>query len=92
MRKARAELKVTVAMDGIVYGVLNTYILPLLCALLGATAYGLRSLSEQPLARTYRASYAAYARAILAVIVGFAVGLFSILPLSCRFSLWPPRS
>lgn len=39
LRQVRRALKVVVAMDGIVYGVLNTYILPLLCALLGAAAY-----------------------------------------------------
>jgi hypothetical protein len=77
LRVVRAKLKVVDAMDRIVYGVLNTYILPLLCALLGATAYGLRSLSEQVLAKTYRESRAPYARVILAVIVGFAVGFFS---------------
>jgi hypothetical protein len=48
-----------------------------MCALLGAAGYGLRSLSEHTLARTFRLSHAAYAQAILAVIVGFAVGLFS---------------
>jgi hypothetical protein len=87
MRVARGALKVVVALDGIIYGVLNTYILPLLCALLGAAAYGLRSLSEQTLSRTYRASYGAYARAILAVIVGFAVGLFS--DFTAKLSLQP---
>jgi hypothetical protein len=90
--QTRAELKVITTMDGIAFGVLNTYILPLLCAVLGAAAYGLRSLSEQTFARTYRSTYAAFARAILAVIVGFAVGLFtdftaklSIQPLAVAF-------
>ena len=79
-------------MDGISFGVLNTYILPLLCAFLGAAAYGLSSLSEKTFARTYRSTYASFARAILAVIVGFAVGLFtdftaklSIQPLAVAF-------
>jgi hypothetical protein len=75
------------AMGGIIYGILSTYILPLLCALLGAAAYGLRSLSEQTLSRTYHSSYSAYARAILAVIVGFAVGLFS--EFTTKLSLQP---
>jgi hypothetical protein len=39
------------------------------------------------LARTYRSTYAAYARAILAVIVGFAVGLFS--DFTAKLSLQP---
>jgi hypothetical protein len=92
LRQARAALKVITSMDGISFGVLNTYILPLLCAFLGAAAYGLRSLSEKTFARTYRSTYASFARAILAVIVGFAVGLFtdftaklSIQPLAVAF-------
>jgi hypothetical protein len=87
LRLARTQSKVIMAMDGIIYGILSTYILPLLCALLGAAAYGLRSLSEQTLSRTYRSSYSAYARAILAVIVGFAVGLFS--EFTAKLSLQP---
>jgi hypothetical protein len=77
LRDTRTALKVVVSMDSIIYGVLNTYILPLLCALLGSAAYGLRSITEQTHSRTFRVSYATYARTILAVIVGFAVGLFS---------------
>jgi hypothetical protein len=77
MRLARATLKVITAMNIIIFGMLTAYVLPLMCALLGAAAYGLRSLSEHTLARTFRLSHAAYAQAILAVIVGFAVGLFS---------------
>lgn len=87
LRLARTQSKVIMAMGGIVYGILSTYILPLLCALLGAAAYGLRSLSEQTLSRTYHSSYSAYARAILAVIVGFAVGLFS--EFTAKLSLQP---
>jgi hypothetical protein len=87
LRLVRTQSKVIMAMSGITYGILSTYILPLLCALLGAAAYGLRSLSEQTLSRTYRSSYSAYARAILAVIVGFAVGLFS--DFTAKLSLQP---
>jgi hypothetical protein len=87
LRLARTQSKVIMAMGGIIYGILSTYILPLLCALLGAAAYGLRSLSEQTLSRTYHSSYSAYARAILAVIVGFAVGLFS--EFTAKLSLQP---
>jgi hypothetical protein len=87
LRVARTQLKVISAMDSIAFGILNTYILPLLCALLGAAAYGLRSLSEQTFTRTYRSTYAAYARAILAVIVGFAVGFFT--DFTAKLSLQP---
>ena len=87
LRAWRAVAKMVVSFDAIVFGVINTYILPLLCALLGAAAYGLRYLSEQTLSRTYRASYTAYARAILAVIVGFAVGFFT--EFTAKLSLQP---
>ena len=87
LRAWRAVAKMLVSFDAIVFGVINTYILPLLCALLGAAAYGLRYLSEQTLSRTYRASYTAYARAILAVIVGFAVGFFT--EFTAKLSLQP---
>jgi hypothetical protein len=87
LRNVRALVKVVLGIDYTVYGILNTYILPLLCALLGAAAYGLRALSGQALTRTYLSSYAAYARAILAVIVGFAVGLFS--EFTAKLSLQP---
>jgi hypothetical protein len=87
LRSWRAISKVVIQRNATVFGIVNAYILPLLCALLGASAYGLRYLSEQTLARTYRASYTAYARVILAVIVGFAVGFFS--EFTAKLSLQP---
>lgn len=69
--------QVMLSRNDTVVGLVHTYLLPLMCALRGAAAYGLRYLSEQTRAKTFRASHTAYARAILAVIVGFAVGLFS---------------
>jgi hypothetical protein len=87
LRAVRMGLKVVTSMDEVVFGILATYVLPLLCALLGSAAYGLRSLSERTLSRTFRLSRATYARAILAVIVGFAVGLFS--EFTARLSLTP---
>lgn len=77
LRLWRAIAVAVISLNEIIFGVINTYILPLLCALLGAAAYGLRSLSEQTLTRTYRTTYTVYARAVLAVIIGFAVGFFS---------------
>jgi hypothetical protein len=77
LRMWRAIGKVVTSYNDIIFGLVNTYVLPLLCALLGAAAYRLRSLSEATLARTYRVSHTSYGRAILAVIVGFTVGFFS---------------
>jgi hypothetical protein len=77
IRQTRTLLEAILALNGTIYGVLNTYILSLLFALLGAAAYGLRHLSVEIFGRTFRASYATWARAVLAVIVGFAIGLFS---------------
>jgi hypothetical protein len=73
--------------DATVYGMLNTYFLTLMCALLGACAFGLRSLSEQTMAMTFIASYAGHARVSLAIIAGFAVSLFS--PFTEKLSLQP---
>jgi len=50
----------------------------------------LRSLSEKTIARTYRVSYSFYARTVLAVIAGFAVGLFS--DFTAKLSLQPLAS
>jgi hypothetical protein len=59
------------------YGAITAYLLPVLYALLGALAYGLRCLSQEATARTYVPSYISVARISTAIIAGLVVGLFN---------------
>ena len=59
------------------YGAITAYLLPVLYALLGAVAYGLRCLSQEATARTYVPSYISVARISTAIIAGLVVGLFN---------------
>ncbi|HXZ00564.1 MAG TPA: hypothetical protein VEI03_11225 [Stellaceae bacterium] len=63
----------------IFYGVIGGYILPVLYALLGATAFGLRALSEEIATSTVQRTAAAraYMRLMLAALTGSVIGLFS---------------
>jgi hypothetical protein len=64
---------------GLGYGVLTGYILPVLYAMLGAVAYGLRDLSDNVTARTILPSSRIRARVRfrLAILAGVVVGLFT---------------
>ena len=73
----RAFAKATQQMNLMIYGAITAYMLPIIYALLGGCAYALRSISEQTQARTYRPSYAAFARLSIALISGLVVGLFN---------------
>lgn len=59
------------------YGAITAYLLPVLYALLGALAYGLRCLSQEAAARTYVPSDISVARISTAIIAGLVVGLFN---------------
>src|SRR6516162_595586 len=61
------------------YGVLAGYILPVLYAMLGAVAYGLRDLSDNVTARTFLPSSRIRSRVRfrLAILAGVVVGLFA---------------
>ena len=61
------------------YGVLTAYILPVLYAMLGAVAYGLRNLSDNVTARTIVPSslIRSKVRFRLAILSGVVVGLFT---------------
>jgi hypothetical protein len=61
------------------YGILSNYILPILYAMLGAVAYGLRNLSDHVATRTVftYSLVRARARFRLAVLAGVVVGLFN---------------
>jgi hypothetical protein len=58
-------------------GAIGTYLLPILYALLGAFAFGLRKFSQEIVDMTYHPSQANAARIITATICGTIVGLFS---------------
>jgi hypothetical protein len=76
-QEIRGYAKNVQQMNLVIYGAITAFVLPILYALLGACAYGLRALSEQTTARTYRPSYAALARIVIAMIAGLVVGLFN---------------
>ena len=59
------------------YGAFNTCILPILYALLGTSAYLLRSFEDQMSTRTFIPSVANSARFVIAAIGGTVIGLFS---------------
>jgi hypothetical protein len=63
----------------LVYGVIGGYILPVLYALLGAAAFGLRALSQEIATSTVQTTAAAraYMRLMLAALTGSVIGLFS---------------
>jgi hypothetical protein len=62
----------------VVYGALAAYLLPVLYALLGATAYNLRDFSERVRRRSYHPSSSANtARTIAAITAGAIIGLFN---------------
>ena len=58
-------------------GVVGAYLLPILYAVLGAFAFGLRKFSQEIVDMTYHPSQANAARIITATICGTIVGLFS---------------
>jgi hypothetical protein len=58
-------------------GAIGAYLLPILYAVLGAFAYGLRKFSAEIMSMTYHPSQANAARIITAMICGTIVGLFS---------------
>lgn len=72
-----------------VYGALAVYFLPVLYALLGASAYAMRDLSERLRRRTYHPASAAgiAARTIAAVTAGAIISLFG--SLGSKLSLSP---
>jgi hypothetical protein len=58
-------------------GAIGAYLLPILYAVLGAFAFGLRKFSQEIVDMTYHPSQANAARIITATICGTIVGLFS---------------
>src|SRR5215469_5807821 len=58
-------------------GAIGAYLLPILYAVLGAFAFGLRKFSQEIIDMTYHPSQANAARVITATICGTIVGLFS---------------
>jgi hypothetical protein len=73
----------------LLYGAISACILPVLYALLGACAYLLRVFSEQVANQTFRPTYAASARFVIAAIGGAIVGLFNNLSIGQGASLSP---
>lgn len=77
----------------LIYGAISGYILPIMYAMLGAVAYGIRNLSEQTIAKTVLPSsfLRARMRFRLAVLAGVIIGLFqdfgsaSLSPLAVAF-------
>jgi hypothetical protein len=63
--------------NSIIFGAINTYLLPILYAILGACASLLRDFSHQVKTCTFTESYANPARIIIAAIAGAVVALFS---------------
>ena len=61
----------------IIYGAIGAYLLPVLYAVLGAFAYGLRKFASEIRSMTYHPSQANSARVVTAAICGAIVGLFS---------------
>ena len=68
-------------MEGLLYGSLSTYLLPVVYALLGAFLYGFRLYSRLIRRKEYLESAAHSARYFIAAIAGLVIGLFgSLLP------------
>jgi hypothetical protein len=63
--------------SSIIYGAIGAYFLPILYALLGAFAYGLRKFAAEVRGMTYHPSQANSARVVTAAICGAIVGLFN---------------
>ena len=85
----RADAKSVQDTASLLYGAISAFILPVLYALLGACAYLLRVFADQVANQTFRPTYAASARFVIAAIGGAIVGLFNNFSLGEGASLSP---
>ena len=85
----RSDAKAVQDSASLLYGAISACILPVLYALLGACAYLLRVFSEQVASQTFRPTYAASARFVIAAIGGAIVGLFNNFSIGQGASLSP---
>lgn len=85
----RSDAKAVQDAASLLYGAISACILPVLYALLGACAYLLRIFSEQVASQTFRPTYAASARFVIAAIGGAIVGLFNNFSIGQGASLSP---
>jgi hypothetical protein len=76
-QKVRENAKATQEQVSTSFGAITTGLLPLLYALLGATAYLIRAFDAQIKARTFLGGHFWVARLLTAGIAGMVVGLFS---------------
>ncbi|HEV2675950.1 MAG TPA: hypothetical protein VGV37_15620 [Aliidongia sp.] len=88
-QNVRSDAKSVQDAASLLYGAISACILPVLYALLGACAYLLRVFSEQVASQTFRPTYAASARFVIAAIGGAIVGLFNNFSIGQGASLSP---